>query len=79
MKEQQGNKEGQQPGRRRGVRVCGGRVRRQNRGRDRDGDVSDEVRATILNHDLMAEVGQKVQLNVGRTTLCVLSHSSVCR
>jgi len=59
MKEQ-GKKQGQQPGRR-GVKMRG---RRQNRGigrRSQDCRVSDEIRATILdhvlNHERMAKAG----------------------
>jgi len=78
MEEQQVNKQGQQPGRRRGVRMCGGRVRRQISGRRRRGQVSrhvsDEISTIILdqvlNHDLtMVEAGRKAQLNFGRTTM----------
>ncbi len=58
------NYQGQQPWGRRGVRIHGGRVQRQNRGRNRRGQeqrcISDEIRATIVdrvvNHGLtMAE------------------------
>ncbi len=55
-----------------------GRVQRQNRGRGRKvrghRRISDEIRATIVdyvvNHGLtMAEAGQRVQPNIGRSTV----------
>ncbi len=48
------NDQGQQPRGRRGVRMHGGMVHRQNRGRGRRGQgqrrISDEIRATIVDH-----------------------------
>lgn len=68
--------EGQRHGR--GVRMRGGRGREQNRGRGRRGQLygqtPDEIRATIVDHVVnhgltVAEAGQRVQPNVGRTTV----------
>ncbi len=54
MDEHPGNDQCQQPRGRRGVRMHGGRVQRQNRGRGRRGQgqrrIPDEIRATILDH-----------------------------
>ncbi len=54
MDEHPGNDQGQQQRGRRGVRMHGGRVQRQNRGRGRRGQgqrrISDEIRATIVDH-----------------------------
>ncbi len=78
MDEHPGNHQGQQLRGRRGVRMHGGRVQRQNRGRGRRGQgqrrISDEIRATavdhVVNHGLtMAEAGWRVQLNIGRLTI----------
>ncbi len=48
------NDQGQQTRGRRGVRMHGGSVQRQNRGRGRRGQgqrcISDEIRATIVDH-----------------------------
>lgn len=65
--------EGQRHGR--GVRMRGGRGRGQNRGRGQVyGQTPDEIRATIVDHVVnhgltVAEAGQRVQPNVGRTTV----------
>ena len=69
-----GNEQGQQPrGGRRGARMRGGR---QNRGRGRRGHrrISDDIRATIVDHVVnhgltMAEAGRRVQPNIGRSTV----------
>ncbi len=54
MYEHPENDQGQQTRGRRGVRIRGGRVQRQNRGRSRGGQgqrrISDEIRATIVDH-----------------------------
>ncbi|KAJ8272950.1 hypothetical protein GJAV_G00095410 [Gymnothorax javanicus] len=77
----QGIGRGQQLERRRrgrGVRLHGGGVGRQNRGRCRRGRghmrVPDEIRATLVDHVLnhghtMAEAGRRVQPIVGSTTV----------
>ncbi len=66
MDEHPGNDQGQQTRGRRGVRMHGGRVQRQNSGRGRRGQgqrrISDEIRATIVDHAVnhgltMAEAG----------------------
>ncbi|KAL1260070.1 hypothetical protein QQF64_007897 [Cirrhinus molitorella] len=81
--EGQGIGRGQQPERRRrrrrrgrGVRLRGGGVERQYRGRRGQGHmrVPDEIRATLVDHVLnhrltKAEAGRMVQPNVGRTTV----------
>ncbi|XDV31412.1 hypothetical protein PO909_034101 [Leuciscus waleckii] len=68
------NEQGQQQRRgRRGARMRGGR---QNRGRGRRGHrrISDDIRATIVDHVVnhgltMAEAGRRVQPNIGRSTV----------
>ncbi len=51
MDEQTENDQGQHPRGRRGVMMHGGRVQRQNRGRGQGHRrISDEVRATIVDH-----------------------------
>ncbi len=54
MDEHPENDQGQQTRGRRGVRIHGGRVQRQNRGRGRRGQgqrhISGEIRATIVDH-----------------------------
>ena len=74
-----GNEQGQQPrgGGRRGARMHGGR---QNRGRGRRGHrrISDDIRATIVDHVVnhgltMAEAGRRVQPNIGRSINRVLN------
>ncbi len=67
MDEHPGNDQDQQPRGRRGVRMHDGRV--HNRGRGRRGQeqrrISDEIRATIVDH----YNGWSVQLNIGRSTI----------
>jgi len=54
MDEHPENDQCQQTRGRRGVRMHGGRVKRQNRGRGRKGQgqrcISDEIRATVVDH-----------------------------
>ncbi len=78
MDEHPGNNQGQQLRGRRGVRMYGGRVQRQNRGRGRRGQgqrrISDKIRATIVDHVVnhgltMAEAGRRVQPNIGTLTV----------
>ena len=61
----------------------GGRGRGQNRGRGRRGQIHrqipNEIRATVVDHVVnhgltMAEAGQRVQPNVGRTTVNSFKH-----
>ncbi len=75
MDEHPGNDQGQQPRGKRGVRMHGGRAQRQNGGRGQgQRQISDEIRATIVNHVVnhgltMAEAGRRVQPNIGRLTV----------